>query len=258
MRGEKVRAGKKSGEGRSVSDENPEFPREGEQEIRKLREADRKLNESRTLEFPLDPAGNVLRVRYQAAHPEAYDGTPSEKRRVHFSCTLPDTESEEWAFVRWLFGVAEDVRKNSLSTKDREFLANAVSHLASQLYSVKPDWDARAAFGLPIAQRGRPAHAGWRDLYLAIDVELGRALKESAEESAEETAAAWLQSYDVVEKAWKKWGKTTRKIVATWIAEDCRRGMKATDTVNDHRESLRLVWPARAPCYQVPIGSTEA
>jgi len=232
---------------------NMSTPDEDKAELQRVRKINAILNLNRTLKFPLDADGYLLRVQYHAT--KAF----GRKRLANFWCNLPDSEEEHREFVRALHLAADDIQNSRIVRSElRQWLGESLSRLAFQLdvpnvYRLKEDldWDARVAFGF--SELGRPTTVQRRDLYLALDVQLGSTCKLTIKDSALEVSKAWHQRYETVHNAYKRRHKVVKKIVDTWLREDETSGISHEDCVADHRESLRIYAPF-APGFAMTLG----
>jgi hypothetical protein len=242
VRRKKVKAkARSSRSARNFKRPRGEFSQEGKSESLKLQDKKRKLNEGRTHEFPIDTDGHFILISYKPTTVLL----SGRSRIAFFDSNLPDPERFEHKTMRRLYDAAFALESGAVGPKLRLWLANALRQLAEQVDSIKPNWDARIPFGMPESAPGRPANAAWTQPFLALDVELGRAAGQTAEHAIEKTGKAWLQGYEVVEKAHKKWGKVCRKIVSTVKREDGRDGISLADSMADHQQGLRMGWAHR-------------
>jgi hypothetical protein len=239
----KSRARRTTGRGaRKPQRPKGEFSQEGKGEIRRLRERERKLNEGRKHEFPLDTAGHYILVSYKPTKARS----KGRSRIAFFDSNLRDAERVGYETTRRLYDAVAALERGAVGPQLRSWLAVALRRLADQVNQTKPDWDARIPFGIPQSMPRRPANAAWTQPFLALDVEFGRAAGQTTEEAIEKTAKAWRQGNDVVEKAHQKWHKACRRIVSTVTREDIRDGFSSADTTADHQAGLRLFWADHA------------
>jgi hypothetical protein len=230
-----------SGGARQSKAPDGEFSLEGKLENHELRDKKRKLNEGRTHEFKIDPAGHYILLSYKPT-----TGRFSKRSRVAvFDSNLPDPGSFELKTIRRLYDAASALESGAVGPKLRLWLADALQRLADQANRTEPNWDARTPFGTPPATPGLPGNAAWTQPFVALDVEFGRAAGQSTAGAAAATGKAWSQDYDVVEKAHEKWSKVCRRIVLTITREDGVDGISPADSAADHQAGLRLIWEQR-------------
>src|SRR6185437_5640595 len=143
-----------------------------DEEMRRIRAAVAKLNDGRTRTFSLDGAGHRLSIEFYPTQ------LGSIRRLIHLKCNLPSATEEAREAI-------DSLRKASLQIGSGRALSDSQAAWMSQfllnLYlnassASRANWDIRTALGLPTG-RERPAETGRRDLFLALDVELLRALQ---------------------------------------------------------------------------------
>jgi hypothetical protein len=244
MRGKKVKrksvatrqSGKRNARRAKVGTE--QNSREGKDKMGEFKAAEQKLNEGRTGRFALDDAGHFLVVNYRPPLPNE-DQPPGRTRVVQFTSDLLDISELEEEAIRNLYVAAPALRSGAIEPELANWVADALEELVYRADRPNPDWNAREAFVGIAKIKGRPEEAPWKKLFMALDIEFARAGGSTIAASIEAVGEFWRSGYDVVEKAHKLWGKTSRRIVSTLVREDEIAGITLASSIADHVQGLR-------------------